>query len=163
MRNVAVFLSLLALVVAIPAGAQSNSKNIARINTIKVKPGEGQQWEGASKRFHAWEHQHNVPGTMYALSVIAGGRPDDYLLGTFGRAWKDFGARPERNAKLGIGAEIHATVGPFEESAVPSYYAFLSELSSPVSPDQPPLPMSMVTFYTLKPGGRNPLSTPSNR
>ena len=72
MRKMAVFVSLLALALAIPAGAQSNSKNIARIIAIKAKLGEGQQWEAASKRFHAWEHQHNVPGNAYVWSVISG-------------------------------------------------------------------------------------------
>jgi len=65
MRKLLVFLSFVALAVALPAGAQSQPKTIARINTIKVKPGEGQQWEAGTKRLNAWKHEKNVPAATY--------------------------------------------------------------------------------------------------
>jgi hypothetical protein len=157
MRKACVFLALLALAVAIPAGAQTQSKNIARIYTIKVKPGEGQQWEAAFKKLEAWEHQQNLPGTLYVWSVISGENFGDYVLGTFGHDWADFDEMQARGEKVGVGKEVGETVAPYTASVGISYYAFLSDMSSPITPGQPPMPMSEVTFFTLKPGGMQPV------
>ena len=160
MKKVFVFLSLLALAVAVamPAGAQSNSKNIARIYTIKAKPGEGQQWESAFKKLEAWEHQQNLPGTLYVWSVISGDEFGEYILGTFGHDWKDFDEMQARGEKAGVGKEIGETVAPYTESVTISYYAFQPGLSiTPPNLNQPPTPMSHVTFFTLKPGGMEPV------
>jgi hypothetical protein len=159
MRKVALFVSLcfIALAVALPAGAQTNSKNIARIYTIKAKPGEGQQWEAAFKKLEAWEHQQNLPGTLYVWSVISGENFGDYILGTFGHDWKDFDEMQARGEKVGVGKEIGETVAPYTESVTISYYAFQRDLSTtPPDPNKPPMPMSEVNFFTLKPGGLAP-------
>ena len=152
MRKVAVFLSLLALAVTAPAGAQSNSKNIARINTIEVKPGEAQQWEAGTKRLNAWKHENNGPVNTYIWSVISGEYQGEYVEGSFRHNWKDFDAGRELAVKNGFGKEVQATVAPYTESYESSYYAFQPDLSSPVKPNQPPTPLSLVTFITLKPG-----------
>jgi hypothetical protein len=157
MRKVLVSLCFLALAVALPAGAQSQPKTIARINTIKVKPGEGQQWEAGTKRLNAWKRQENGPATTYIWSVISGGETGEYVEGSFGHDWKDFDAGRKRAVKDGFGKEVQATVVPYTELYESSYYAFQPDLSSPVNPNQPPTPMSEVTFFTLKPGGLQPV------
>ena len=154
MRKVLVFLSFIALAVALPAGAQSQPKTIARIYTIKVKRGEEQQWETGMKRLNAWLHQHNAPTTGYTWLVISGAETGEYVLGSFGLNWKDFDTMQERAAKEGFGKETQATVVPYTQSLQISYYAFLPDLSSPVKPNQPPTPMSEITFFNLKPGGQ---------
>ena len=156
MRKVCAFLSLVALAVsvAIPAGAQTNSKNIARVYTIRAKPGQGQEFEAGVKKLLAWEHQQNLPGTSYVWSVISGPNLGDYIVGTFGHDWADFDAMQARGEKVGIGKEIGETVGPYTESVTNSYYAFQRDLSiTPPDPNKPPMPMSEVNFFTLKPGG----------
>jgi len=157
MKKVFVLVSLLALAVAIPAGAQTNSKNIARIYTIKTKPGEAQQWEAGMKKLEAWDHQNNMPGILYVWSVISGPNYGDYILGTFGHDWKDFDAMQAHAEKVGAGKEIQETVAPYTASVGISYYAFLSNLSSPITPGQKPMPMSELSFFTLKPGGTQPV------
>jgi hypothetical protein len=159
MRKVCVFLSLvaLALAVAVPAGAQTNSKNIARIYTIKTKPGQAQQWEAGFKKLQSWEHQQNLPGTLYVWSVISGPNYGDYILGTFGHDWADFDEMQARGEKSGVGKEIGETVAPYTASVGISYYAFQTDLAiTPPDPNKPPLPMSEVNFFTLKPGGLGP-------
>lgn len=157
MKKVLVLVSLLALAVAIPAGAQTQSKNIARIYTIKAKPGQAQQWEAALKKLEAWEHQQNFPGTFYVWSVISGDHYGDYVLGEFGHEWKDFDEMQARGEKAGFGKEVGETVAPYTESVKISYYAFQRDLSIvPPDPNKPPLPMSEVNFFTLKPGGLGP-------
>lgn len=165
MRNGLVFLSFVALLVAaLPVGAQSQPKTIARIITLKVKPGEGQQWEAGMKRLHAWAHQENLPGNSYTWSVISGENFGEYVVGTFGHNWKDFDTMQARAVKDGIGKEIQAKVAPYTESVEISYYAFQPELSITLpDPKQPPTPMSSVTFFTLKPEACHPLSARSKK
>ena len=157
MRKACVFLSLLVLAVAIPAGAQSNSKNIARIFTIRTKPGQAQQWEGGLKKMTAWYHQQNLPVTLYVWSVISGEDLGDYVLGEFGHDWADFDQMQARGEKVGVGKEVEETVAPYTESVKMSFYTFLPNMSSPITPGQKPMPMSEVTFFTLKPGGTEPV------
>jgi hypothetical protein len=157
MRKVCVFLSLLALAVAIPAGAQTNSKNIARIYTIGTKPGQAQQWEAGVKKMNAWSHQQNLPQTPYVWSVISGEHVGEYILGWFGHDWKDFDEMEARGEKAGVGKEIAENLQPYTESVTISYYAFLPDVSTPITPGQPPTPMSEVMFFTLKPGGMEPV------
>ncbi len=157
MRKILVFLSLVALTVALPAGAQSQPKTIARIYTIKVSPGEGQQWETGMKRLNAWLHQKNDPSSFYTWSVISGQEGGEYVVGGFGHDWKDFDAMQARGTEDGFGKEVQGTVAPYTESVDISYYAFLPGLSSPITPGQPPTPMSEVTFFTVKPGGMQPV------
>jgi hypothetical protein len=157
MNKVCAFLSLLVLAVAIPAGAQTNSKNIARIYTIRAKPGQEQQWEAGLKKLQAWEHQQNLPGTYYVWSVISGPNIGDYILGEFGHAWADFDEMQARAEKAGFGKELDETVAPYTESVGISYYAFLTDLAiTPPDPNKPPMPMSEVNFFNLKPGGLAP-------
>lgn len=67
--------------------------------------------------------------------------------------WKDLDAGRKRTVKDGFGKEVQATLAPYTESYVTSYYAFQPDLSSPVDPNLPEAPMSKVTFFNLKPGG----------
>lgn len=157
MRKAIVFLSFIALAVALPAGAQSQPKTIARINIIKVKPGEAQQWEAGTKRLNAWKREKNGLATTYIWSVISGENQGEYVEGLLGRDWKDFDAGRERAIKDGFGKEVQATVIPYTESYESSFYAFQPDLSSPVDPGQSPPPMSEVTFFNLKPGGMHPV------
>ncbi len=131
MRKAYVFLSLVAVSVAVAmrVGAQTQPNTIARIITIKVKPDQSTQWEGALKRLEAWEHQQNLPGTTYVWSVISGEHSGDYVLGTFGHNWKDFDAMDLQRDKVGVGKEIGETVEPYTESVTFSYYAFQPDLA----------------------------------
>jgi hypothetical protein len=158
MRKVCVFLSLVALAVAVavPAGAQTNSKNIARIYNIKAKPGEAQQLEAGMKKMGAWGHQQNLQ-PPYIWSVISGERVGEYVLGWFGHDWADFDEMQARGEKAGVDKMIAENLVPYTESVKISFYSFLPRLSSPITPGQPPMPMSEVMFFTLKPGGMEPV------
>ena len=62
MKKALVSLSLLALAVALPAGAQMPAKSLVRIYNIKVKPGMAPQWEAGTKKLNEWSHEHNYSG-----------------------------------------------------------------------------------------------------
>ena len=65
MKKLVVFLSFLALAVAVPAAAQMQPKSLTRMVMIKVKPGMGPQFEVGLKKFHLWEKQQNVAFTFH--------------------------------------------------------------------------------------------------
>jgi len=159
MRKVIVFLSLVAVGVSVlmPAGAQTQPKTIARIITVRAKAGQGQQWEDALKSLQSWEHQQSVPGTSFSWNVISGDGFGAYVFGTFGHDWNDFDIMQAEGEKVGIGKEIGQTVAPYTASVKISYYRFLPDVSTPITPGLPPTPMSVVTFFTLKPGGVEPV------
>jgi hypothetical protein len=158
MRRTIVSLAVFMLAAVMTVWGQSQPKTVARVYTIKVKPGEGQQWEAGVKRYLAWEHQHNVPVNTYAWEVVDGPNEGEYVIGQFGHAWKDFDAMQEQGAKAGVGKEIQATVAPYTESVETSYYNFRPDLSiHPPDPNKPPTALSSVTFFTLKPGGMGPV------
>lgn len=159
MRRRIASLTIFMLAAVMVVWGQSQPKNtVARIYTIKAKPGEGQQWEAAAKRFHAWEHQHNVPGNTYIWTVLTGPNEGAYVIGQFGHAWKDFDAMQMQGEKDGVGKELRATIAPYTESVMTSYYYFRPDLSiNPPDPNMPPSPLTAVTFFTLKPGGMDPV------
>jgi hypothetical protein len=144
-------LALFAVAAALPASAQTHPKTIGVVIRIKVKTGEGQQWEAGLKRFHAWEHEHNIPFTYYTWSIIAGKHTGQYYVGSFGHDWKDFDSVAKLDAE--VNTEIDATVAPYTESIERSYYEFQPDVSAPVNPSQPPTPFTDLTFFQLKPGG----------
>lgn len=154
MRRI-VSLAVFVMAAVMVVWGQSQSENtVARIYTIKAKPGEAQQWEAGFERYIAWAHQQNLPDNGYTWEVSTGPDEGEYVIGQFGHAWKDFDAMEERAAKVGVAKELQATVVPYTESVVTSYYNFLPDLSvTPPDPNQPPTPLTSVTFYTLKPGG----------
>ena len=151
MRRLFVFLTLIALAAAMPAGAQMPAKSLVRVVTVKAKPGTGQQFEEGLKRFHAWEHQQNYPFAYYAWTIVSGERTGQYVLASFGHDWKDFDETEKFNA--GAGAQIRADLAPYTESVTISYYVQRSDLSVMASPPGgSPLPFSELTTFFLKPG-----------
>ena len=150
MKRLSVFLALFVAAAILPAGAQTHPKTIGVVVRVKVKPGEVQQWEAAVKRFHSWEHQHNIPFTYYTWSIIAGKYTGQYYIGSFGHDWKDFDSVAKLNTE--VNQEIEATVAPYTESIERSYYEFQPDVSAPENPNQPP-PFTDLTFFQLKPGG----------
>jgi hypothetical protein len=158
MRRRIVSLAVLLLAAVVSVWGQSQPKTLARIYTIKVKAGEGQQWEAGLKRFHVWAHQHNLEGNTYTWSVITGSGEGEYIIGQFGHSWADFATMQKHSAEVGVGKELQETVAPYIESVVTSYYNFLPDLSiTPPDPGKPPTPLSSVTVFTLKPGGVGPV------
>jgi hypothetical protein len=150
MKKLSVFLVLLAIAAALPAAAQTQSNTIGEVIRVKVKTGQSQQWEAAVKTLEQWEHQHNIPDTIYMWSIIAGEHTGEYYVGLFGHNWKDFDAIWKETE---LNKEIGATVAPYTESIERSFYEFLPDVSSPIDPSQPPPAYESITFFQLKLGG----------
>lgn len=150
MRKVLVFLSFLALVVALPAGAQTQHNVVARVYDITVKPGMSPQWEAGVKKLNQWAHQHNLPLTYYYWNVISGPKTGEYVIGTFDHAWKDF----DEDSSLGpaIGKEIQADMGPYTQSVEARYWVYRTDLTGhPENPGQTPTKFTSITTYVIKP------------
>jgi hypothetical protein len=152
MKKGLVFLSLLALAIALPATAQMQPKSVARVLNIKIKPGTAPQFEEGWKKFHQWEQQQNVPLTFHTWTIVSGPRTGQYVTGTFGHDWKDFDARTK--FLPAIWEHIWADVGPYVESTVMSYWVYREDLSGPPpNAGQTPPAFSEVTTFFLKIGG----------
>jgi hypothetical protein len=151
MRKVVVFLSLVVLAVALPAGAQMPAKSLARIIIVKAKPSTGAQWEEGLKKLNEWAHQHNLPLANYCWSIISGPRTGQFALGTDGHDWKDFDAAEK--ASQGVVKEIVADLEPYTESHLTSYWVYREDLSGhPGDAGQAPPAFSSVITFFLKPG-----------
>jgi len=85
------------------------------------------------------------------MVVVSGERNGQYVVGTFGHDWKDFDEVEKFRERART--EISGDQGPFEESAVVSYWALMPEVSmNPPAAGEPPAPFSSVLTFFLKPG-----------
>jgi hypothetical protein len=152
MRKVSVFLSLLALAVALPAGAQMPAKSLNRIIVIKTKPSTSAQWEEGVKKLNEWAHQHNLPLANYCWSIVSGRRTGQYAIASPGHDWKDFDAAEK--ASQGVMEQVRADLDPYTESHLTSYWVYREDLSGHAFDTSQPRPAFVeVTTYFLKPGG----------
>ena len=127
-------------------------KTMARVVTITVKPGMGPQFEAGMKKYHQWQHEHNITSTYYTWEIVSGKRFGEYITATFNHDWKDFDAMEKEN--MGGGAQIQADMGDYVESVDIGYWALRPDLStSPANPGAAPAPFAEVETFFIKPGG----------
>jgi hypothetical protein len=152
MRKVSVFLSFLALAVALPAGAQMPAKSLNRIIVVKTKPSMSAQWEEGLKKLIEWSHQHNLPLANHCWSIVSGPRTGQYAFASPGHDWKDFDTAEK--ASQGVLDQIRADLDPYTESHLTSYWVYREDLSGHAidTSQSPPAFVEVITFF-LKPGG----------
>jgi hypothetical protein len=152
MKKVLVFLSLLALAVALPAGAQMPAKSLNRIIVVKTKPSMSAQWEEGLKKLNDWARQHKLPLTNHCWSIVSGPRTGQYVVASPGHDWKDFDAAEK--VGQGVVEQIQADLEPYTESHLTSYWLYQEDLSGHAfDTSQSPPAFVEVTTYFLKPGG----------
>ena len=151
MRKVGVFLSIIALAIALPASAQMAPKSMGQIYVIKTKPSMSAQWEAGFKKLIDWSKQQNRPATYYCWSILTGPRTGEYVLGTFGHDWKDFDAINTPNPDAG--KIIQEDMAPYTESVRRSFWAYRGDLSGPpANAGQTPTAFSAVITFFFKQG-----------
>ena len=152
MKKALVLLCLLTLAAVLPASAQTEPHNIARVYEIVAKPGMGQQWRDGVKKFNQWLRDHHDQVTSYTWEAISGDRWGHYFIGTFGHSWKDFDDM-EKNAPEGVGQQIQQDISPYIESVKCSYFALRTDLTvGKPDPTKPPARFTELITFMLKPG-----------
>jgi hypothetical protein len=152
MRKSVVFLFLLVLAIALPAGAQMPAKSLNRVIVVKTKPSMSAQWEEGMKKLNEWAHQQNIPLAHNCWSIIAGPRTGQYVIASPGHDWKDFDAAEK--SSQGMVEQIQADLEPYTESHLTSFWVYREDLSGHAfDTSQPPPAFVEVTTYFLKPGG----------
>lgn len=147
----AVLGTLFTLAVAIPAMAQQPGK-VAEIHFNRVKPGMTQQYEAGRKKHMAWHKGQNDTWSWYTWAVLTGEGTGSYVVGTFGRNWKDFDDRTKFNEA--DGADAQANMGASLAGNEMSYYVYRPDLSLGQE-TFPPAPLISVIHFMLKPDGIN--------
>jgi hypothetical protein len=152
MKKALIFLSMLVSGAGLPAGAQTQPEIVVESIRVKVKPGEGPQWEAAYKRFLAWEHQHDYPFGSSTFSIIAGEHTGQYSVGIDGPHWSDFDKMDKLDSSLGVEREFEATLAPYTESIERTFGLVELDLSVTPITEHTPRPLHRVVRYSLKPG-----------
>src|SRR5262245_9449158 len=111
-----------------PAAAQDGT--LAQIFFQKVKPGSEAQFEAGRKRHMAWHKSKGDTWAWFAWDVLTGDNTGTHVVGTFGRAFKDFDGRDEFQAE--DGADAIANTGAFVESTRQALYVLRPDMSAPM-------------------------------
>ncbi|MGE5235224.1 MAG: hypothetical protein ACM3O7_02600 [Acidobacteriota bacterium] len=155
MRNLRVA-AVVAVAVAVavclcfPAWAQEKPGTVAMIYTVKAKGFDSEPLAQAIKKHYDWHRQHHDTTAWFVWQVVTGDNAGQFLGGSFGHHWKDFDARPDFDKA--DDADFFAHVLPLAERAVPAFYEFLPEMSSPTGAKEPSA-MTQLTHYFIKPSG----------
>lgn len=152
MRRMGLFVGVvLLLLLALPVATQEEPGNVALVVFVKAKPGMAQQFEDGVKRHVSWHGQQNDPWAWYVWEIITGENTGTYGAGTFGHRWEEFDTAPvSREADE---ANVGVNVGPYVQSAVRTYWAYLARVSNPVAGGPGPAggtPLNSVVFFQLK-------------
>jgi hypothetical protein len=147
----AVLGTLFTLAAAIPALAQQPGK-VAEIHFNHIKPGMTQQYETGRKKHMAWHKGQNDTWSWYTWQVVTGQGTGSYVVGTFGRNWKDLDDRKKFNEA--DGADAQANMGASLAGEEMGYYLYRSDLSLGQE-TFPPTPLISVTHFMLKQDGVN--------
>ena len=135
--------------------AQGPGGNVTQIFVNKVKPGAGAQYEAARKRHMEWHKKKSDTWEWFTWEVITGEGAGQFIVGSFGHAFKDFDGRDAFEAEDGADAAMN--MGPFLDATVQSLYLYRPDLSMPTGA-QSPAKFSQVTHFYLKPEGVNDFS-----
>ncbi len=148
MRKLPVLLAVVCL--AALAGAQTMPPDsVCEVHVNKVKPGQTAQYEQARMKHMAWHKAQNDTWSWETYEITTGENSGDYLISTCGHAWKDFD-REKFNAA--DAANAGATMGPYLEKDIMSYYTLRQDLSAG-PPSGPPTAYLNVIFFHVKPEG----------
>lgn len=121
---------LLAGLLALPAATQEKPGAVARVYTMKIKPGMGKQFEEGRKRHVDWHRKQKDSWRWSASQVVTGERTGQYIFGTFDHAWKDFDLPSDFAAADGADAGVN--MDPYVESESNGFYLYLPDISLPI-------------------------------
>jgi hypothetical protein len=151
-KTLVVLAALSPLWTASAASAQAPAGNLAQIFLNKVKPGTNAQYEAGRKRHMEWHKKKGDTWDWMTWEVVNGERAGDYIVGSFGHAFKDFDGRDAFEAE--DAADAAANMAPFLEASVQSFYLSQPELSI-LGTERQPAKFAQVTHFFLKPEGVN--------
>lgn len=141
--------SLPVFAVAIALAAQEKPGTIASLEFQRPKNGMTRQYEDGRKQKAAWHKQQKDTQPLMVWQVIAGDAFGTYVVGRVGNHWKDLDTPsvPEAADE----AAYEKNVGPYVESVVARYYAYLPNISHPAPGNETP-PMSQIIVFRVRYG-----------
>ena len=154
MKKTWIILGALSPLLLTPAvsSAQGPQGNVCQIFVNKVKRGDAAQYEAARKRHMDWHKKKSDTWEWFTWEVITGEGAGQFIVGSFGHAFKDFDGRDAFEAEDGADAAMN--MGPFLEASVQSLYLYRPDLSM-AAPSASPAKFSQVTHFYLKAEGVN--------
>jgi len=128
---VTIVASLIAIVVSVPAVAQT--ANLTRQLFVEPKLGMTAEFETALKAHIEWRKSNNDPWTWSTYSVVNGDDFGQYVIRSTGHSWSDFDAYGTWETRTGDAQHFTSTVMPFVESFRQNISSLNLGLSRPVA------------------------------
>ena len=154
MRKTGRLMAALSLsLVPLPASAQAPTGNVAHIFRNSVKAGSQAPYEQGRKKHMEFHRLKGDAWAWFTWETLTGDNTGQYVIGSFGHAWKDFDGRRKFDAEDLVDAA--ASMGGFEVASTQAYYVFRADLSVAPPPTSAPAPFSQVTHFYLSPEGVN--------
>jgi len=127
-----------------------NANNVCRVYFSMPKPGTTQQYEQGRKKHMQFHRAQKDTWTWRTYAIETGDNAGMYVTSTCGHAWKDFDDWETRMAKADT-ADADVNLTPLVQSGRNSFYVYRADMSL-APPNQPPMPLTFVTVYVLRPG-----------
>jgi hypothetical protein len=154
MRKTSLLAAVLSLgLMPLPASAQAPAGNVAHIFRNAVKAGSQAAYEQGRKKHMAFHRQKGDAWTWFTWETLTGDNTGQYVIGSFGHAWKDFDGREKFDAEDLVDAA--ASMGPYQNASTQAYYVFRPDLSVVLPDGKAPAQFSQVTHFYLNPEGVN--------
>ena len=138
---------LVLLLSGLPALAQEEPGNLARVAFWSIKAGMEEQFENGLKAHNGWHRQQNDSQALLTWEVVTGPRTGQYLRASFGHRWPDFDQDPKTADADAADSAIH--LDPYIESGGPAIYRHIPELSRSAGET---MPLARVLVFHLKYG-----------
>jgi hypothetical protein len=127
-----------------------NANNLCRIYFSMPKPGATQQYEEGRKKHMQFHRAQKDIWSWRTYAIETGDNAGMYVTSSCGHAWKDFDEWETRMGKADT-ADGAVNLTPHVQSGRNGFYVYRADLSL-APPNQPPLPITAVTVYVLRPG-----------
>jgi len=127
------------------ASAQTNTGNIAALESQTPKAGMSQQYEQGRKQKADWHKQQKDPQPLYVFETISGDNTGTYLVGRLDQHWTDFDkpAIPDASDT----EEFNKAIGAYVQSVTDRYYEYMPKVSNPdASSTGPTKYTELITF-----------------
>jgi hypothetical protein len=113
------------------ASAQTNTGNIAALESQTPKAGMSQQYEQGRKQKADWHKQQKDNQPLYVFETISGENTGTYLVGRLDQHWADFDkpAIPDASDT----EEFNKAIGAYVQSVTDHYYEYQPKVSNPDS------------------------------
>jgi hypothetical protein len=127
-----------------------NANNVCRIYFSMPKPGATQQYEEGRKKHMQFHRAQKDTWTWRTYAIETGDNAGMYVTSSCNHAWKDFDEWETRMGKPDT-ADGAVNLTPHVQGGRNGFYVYRADMSLAPA-NQPPMPITAVTVYVLRPG-----------